>query len=75
MIPQRPNQLEERPLTRNSQDKINAFHLSGSIGIAAILAAVCNSLPLFFIVAIALIGASLFTGEIRPPKQGRGKPK
>lgn len=56
-------------MTRNSQDKLNAFHISGSIGIAALLAAICNSLPLFFIVAGALIGASLFTGEVRPPKQ------
>ena len=62
-------------MTRNSQDKLNAFHISGSIGIAAVMAAICNSLPLFFLVAGALIGASVFTGEIRLPKQRGGKPR
>ncbi|MBX3452780.1 MAG: hypothetical protein KF777_24805 [Planctomycetaceae bacterium] len=60
-------------MTRNSQDKLNAFHVSGSVGIAAVLAAICNSLPLFFLVAGALIAASVFTGEVRLPKQRSGK--
>ena len=62
-------------MTRSSRDKLNAFHMSGSIGIAAIVAAVCNSLPLFFFVAGGLIAASLFTGEVRLPKQRGGRPR
>ena len=57
-------------MTRTSRDKLNALHL-GSFGLAAILAVLAGSWPLFVIVAAALVGTSLFTGEIRPPKRRR----
>ena len=56
-------------MTFTSRDKLNATHLLGSIGIAAMFAALAGSWPLFVIVAGALVGTSLFTGEIRPPKR------
>jgi len=52
-------------LTYNCRDKINAFHITGRIGYAAIVA----GLPLFIITAGALIDTSLFAGEIRVPKR------
>ena len=58
-------------MTRTSRDKLNAVHLLGSIGIAALFAALAGSWPLFVIVAGALVGTSLFTGEIRPPRRRR----
>ena len=58
-------------MTRTSRDKLNALHLLGSFGLAAILAVLAGSWPLFVIVAAALVGTSLFTGEIRPPKRRR----
>ena len=58
-------------MTRTSRDKLNAVHLLGSIGLAAMFAALAGSWPLFVIVAAALVGTSLFTGEIRPSKRRR----
>ena len=52
-------------MTFTSRDKLNAVHFAGSIGIAAIFAALAGSWPLFIVVAAALVGTSLFTGEIR----------
>ncbi len=60
-------------MTRNSRDKLNAYHLSGSIGIAALLAFLGNSLPLFFLIAGVLVVTSLFTGEVRFPHKPKGK--
>ena len=61
-------------MTRSSRDKINATHILGSIGIAAFFAAVAESWPLFFLVAGALIGASVVTGEIRmSDRRGRSR--
>jgi len=56
-------------VTRSSRDKLNSIHLLGAIGIAALLAVVAGSWPLFLFVAVALIVASIFTGEIRPPRR------
>ena len=58
-------------MTRTSRDKLNAVHLLGSFGLAAMFAALAGSWPLFVIVAGALVGTSLFTGEIRPPRRRR----
>ena len=52
-------------MTFNSRDKLNAMHLMGSIGIAALVAAAAESWMLFVLVAAALIGASIATGQIR----------
>ena len=59
-------------MTYTSKDKINAMHFSGSIGIAIIVAALTGSVSMFFIVAAALIAASVFSNEIRPPQRRRG---
>jgi uncharacterized protein involved in exopolysaccharide biosynthesis len=56
-------------MTRSSRDKLNSFHLVGSIGIAAIIAAWAGSWLLFLLVAAALIVAGLLTGEVRPPRR------
>ena len=56
-------------MTRSSRDKLNSFHLMGAIGIAAIVAAVSGSWLLFLLVAGGLIGASMITGEVRPPRR------
>ena len=56
-------------MTFTSRDKLNAMHLLGSIGIAAMFAALAGSWPLFIVVTVALVGTSLFTGEIRRPKR------
>lgn len=58
-------------MTFNSRDKLNAAHLLGSVGIAAIFAAIAGSWPLFIVVTAALIGCSLLTGEIRPGRRRR----
>lgn len=60
-------------MRRSSKDKLNALHLGGGIGIAAIIAAFTQSVAAFVVVAVALIAASLLTGEIRLPKRSGGK--
>lgn len=52
-------------MTFSSQDKLNAMHLVGAIGIGIIAAAICNSLIMFFVVSGALILVSLVTSQIR----------
>jgi len=49
----------------SSRDKLNAVHLCGSIGLAAILGGVAGSWVLGVTVAVALIGTSIATGQIR----------
>ncbi|MDB5340525.1 MAG: hypothetical protein JWN70_6144 [Planctomycetaceae bacterium] len=56
-------------MTRSSRDKLNSFHLGGSIGIAAIVAAFSGSWLLFLLVAAALTGAAVISGEVRPPRR------
>ena len=56
-------------MTYTSQDKLNASHLIGSIGVAGLFAALAGSWPLFILIAAALIGASTATGQIRLPKR------
>ncbi len=61
-------------MNRTSKDKLNAMHLGGTIGVAALIGAIAESWVLFILVTAALIGASLFTGEIRPPTR-YGRPR
>ena len=56
-------------MTRSSRDKLNSFHLMGAIGLAGIIAAVSGSWLLFLLVGAALVGASVLTGEVRPPRR------
>jgi len=60
-------------MTYSSRDKINSQHLLGSIGIAALLGVVSGSWAIFVLIAAALIGASMATGEIRLPQNRRGR--
>lgn len=62
-------EVKENTLSQTSKDKLNAVHLGGAVGVAAIIAAVAGSWVLFVLVAVALIGASLATGEIRLQKR------
>jgi|GEM_PF-754974 len=58
-------------MTYNSKDKLNAFHLSGSVGVAALLGAMTGSWGLFVVVSAVLVGTSLLTGEIRLPNKNK----
>ena len=57
----------------SSRDKLNSTHLVGSIGIAAIIAVLTSSWALFLLVSIALIVASIGTGEIRFDRSNKKK--
>lgn len=52
-------------MTFDARTKLNAFHIMGSIGIAAVVAAFTSSGLLFVLVATALIAAGIWTGQIR----------
>lgn len=52
-------------MTFNARTRLNAFHVTGSIAIAAIAAAVTGSSNLFVLIAIALVVAGVWTGQIR----------
>ena len=62
---------ERKRMTRTSRDKLNAAHMVGSIGVAALFAALADSWPLFVVIAASLVGASVVTGEIRLQRRGR----
>ena len=52
-------------MTFDARTKLNAFHIVGAIGIAAVVAAFAGSASLFVLVAAALIAAGIWTGQIR----------
>ena len=56
-------------MTRTSRDKLNSIHLAGSVGFAAVAGALSGSWLLFVLVAGALVGVSVMTGEVRPPRR------
>ncbi len=53
-----------------ARNELNKVHIVGSLGAAGILGLLTGSVAVFLIASAALLGASLFTGEIRP-HQGR----
>ena len=54
-------------MTYNSKDKLNAFHLTGSVGVSTLLGLLTGSWVVFLVMSILLVGSSLLTGEIRLP--------
>ena len=56
-------------MTYNSKDKLNAFHLTGSLGVSALLGLLTESWIVFLVMSCLLVGSSLLTGEIRLPNQ------
>ncbi|MGB7323637.1 MAG: hypothetical protein WBD31_02110 [Rubripirellula sp.] len=55
----------------SSRHKLNAHHLIGSIGIAAVFAVMTNSLLLFIIIAGTLIATAISSGDIRINNSGK----
>jgi len=54
-----------------AREKLNRFHVIGSLGVAAIIGGLAGSWLLFGAVAAALIAGSIHAGEIRPEKAKR----
>ena len=54
-----------------AREKLNRFHIIGSLGVAAIIGGLAGSWLVFGIVATALIAGSIHMGEIRPDKSKR----
>ncbi|WP_417385381.1 hypothetical protein [Gimesia sp.] len=54
-------------MTYNSKDKLNAFHLTGSLGVSTLLGLLTESWGVFLVMSFLLVGSSLLTGEIRIP--------
>ncbi|QDU09625.1 hypothetical protein V202x_30010 [Gimesia aquarii] len=54
-------------MTYNSKDKLNTFHLTGSLGVSVLLALLTGSWVVFLVMSFLLVGSSLLTGEIRIP--------
>ena len=57
-------------MTYTSREKLNSNAILGSIGIAALFAALTGSGTVFIVVAGVLIARSLATGNIRPARIG-----
>lgn len=49
----------------NARLKLNAAVVQGSLIIAAVVGWACNSWTVFLIVAVILIAAAIYSGEIR----------
>jgi hypothetical protein len=58
-------------MNASSREKLNSVHIVGSLGIAALFAALTGSGTVFIVVAGVLIASSLSNGDIRPPRIGR----
>ena len=54
-------------MTYNSKDKLNALHLTGSMGVSTLLGLLTESWMVFHVMSILLVSSSLLTGEIRLP--------
>ena len=57
-----------------ARQKLNRFHVIGSLGMAAIVGGLTGSWLVFGVVAAALIAGSIHAGEIRPDKGKRQTP-
>jgi hypothetical protein len=53
----------------NARKKLNTAHLYGSLFVAAILGALCESSLVFLVVAGGLIGGAMYAGHIRPTRR------
>ena len=49
-----------------AREKLNRFHIIGSLGVAAIIGGLAGSWLVFGVVAAALIAGSIQAGEVRP---------
>ncbi len=58
-------------MNQSSRQKLNSVHIVGSLGVAAIFAALTGSGLVFIVVAGVLIASSVNNGNIRPPRIGR----
>ena len=54
-----------------ARNELNKIHVVGAIGLAGILGLATGSVAVFVIASAAMIGASVYTGEIRG-KGGNG---
>ncbi len=55
-------------MSYTSRQKLNSIHIVGSLGVAAIFAALTGSGIVFIVVAGVLIASSLNNGDIRSPR-------
>ncbi len=53
-----------------ARKKLNSVAVTGCLALAAILGCLSNSWIVFIIVAMILLGMSLYQGDIRPGKRG-----
>jgi hypothetical protein len=58
-------------MNQSSRQKLNSVHIVGSIGVAAIFAALTGSGLVFIVVAGVLIASSLNNGDIRSARIGK----
>ncbi len=62
-------------MNQSSRQKLNSVRIVGSIGVAAIFAALTGSGLVFIVVAGVLIASSLNNGDIRPARIGKRQPR
>jgi len=56
-------------MTYNSKDKLNAFHITGSFGVSALLGLLTGSWIVLLVMSCLLIGSSLLPGGITLPNK------
>ena len=49
----------------SARHKLNSAHMSGALGLAAILGVLSQSWAIFLIAAAALIGGAVYAGDVR----------
>jgi hypothetical protein len=54
-----------------AREKLNASYACGSLVVAAIIGAICQSGTVFVIAAVILLGLNVAAGEIRPTRRNR----
>ena len=49
----------------SARKKLNYTHITGAIGVAAIIGGLTGSWPVFFVTAAALLAGAVYTGDVR----------
>ena len=48
-----------------ARHKLNQTHILGALGVAAVVGGLAGSWTVFFLVAVVLVGASVYVGDVR----------
>ena len=54
-----------------AREKLNSAAIQGVLALAALIALIFQSWPMFWLAAAVMVGAAIYSGDIRLSKRGR----